>query len=282
MKNIIFSLVLLFFSVFAYAADRVVAVTILPQKYITEKIAGNLWTVISVIPEGANPHTYEPKPDILKQMSRASAYFSLEQVLDEIWLKKILQLNRDMKLYRVDKGIDKIEMRDHDHQHGKKLFYDPHIWLSIENMKKVVLNTRDAFIDMDPSNKNIYEKNSNELIKEIDNIKNEITNRIKDKKNKSFLVFHPAWGYFAKDFGLNQVAVEFEGKEPSPKRLKEIISFAKGRNIRVIFVQPQISSSTVETLSKELNAKVVRINPLEYNWLDNMKNVSQKIAEGLE
>jgi len=95
-------------------------------------------------------------------------------------------------------------------------------------------------------------------------------------------VFHPSWGYFAKDFGLNQVSIEFEGKEPSPKRLQEIIAFAKSKNIKVIFVQPQISSSTVETLAKELNAKVVKINPLEYKWLENMKNVSEKIAEVLK
>lgn len=282
MKRVILSLFLFVLPIISYATEKVVAVTILPQKYITERVAGNLWKVISIIPQGANPHTFEPKSEVLKQLSNSSAYLSLEQVLDEVWLKKILKVNKNIKIYRVDKGIEKMEMRDHDHHHGRKLFYDPHIWLSLDNMKKIVLNTKDIFVELDVANKDTYEKNSNELIKEIDDIKNEITNKLKDKKNKSFLVFHPAWGYFARDFGLTQVSVEFEGKEPSPKRLKDIINFAKSKGIKVIFVQPQISSSTVETLSKELNAKVVKINPLEYNWVDNMRSVSQKIAEGLE
>jgi zinc transport system substrate-binding protein len=149
-------------------------------------------------------------------------------------------------------------------------------------MKIIAQNTKDILLSIDPANKTSYEKNYEQLVKEIDMLKNEVSSRLITKKNKSFLVFHPSWGYFARDFGLNQVSIEFEGKEPSPKRLKEIISFAKSKNIKVIFVQPQISSTTVETLAKELGARIVKINPLEYDWLKNMKYVSQEIADGLE
>ncbi|MGC8925598.1 MAG: metal ABC transporter solute-binding protein, Zn/Mn family [Calditerrivibrio sp.] len=282
MRKIFFTFFLLFSLVTANASERMIAVTILPQKFITEKIVGNLWTVISIIPEGANPHTYEPKINTLKNVSAASAYLSLEEVLDEIWVKKILDVNPKIKIYRMDKGVEKLRMSDDDHHHGKKLFHDPHIWLSLENMKIIAQNTKDILLSIDPANKTSYEKNYEQLVKEIDMLKNEVSSRLITKKNKSFLVFHPAWGYFARDFGLNQVSIEFEGKEPSPKRLKEIISFAKSKNIKVIFVQPQISSTTVETLAKELGARIVKINPLEYDWLKNMKYVSQEIADGLE
>lgn len=282
MKRIFFTFFCLFSLITANATERLIAVTILPQKFITEKIAGNLWTVISIIPEGANPHTYEPKINTLKNISNASAYLSLEDVLDEIWVRKILDVNKKIKIFKMDKGVEKLRMSDDDHHHGKKLFHDPHIWLSLDNMKIVAQNTKDALSSIDPANKTNYEKNYEQLIKDIDNLKNEVSRQLVAKKSKSFLVFHPSWGYFARDFGLNQVSIEFEGKEPSPKRLKEIISFAKSKNIKVIFVQPQISSSTVETLAKELGATVVKINPLEYDWLKNMKYVSQKIAEGLQ
>jgi len=282
MKRIFFTFFLLFSLITANATERLIAVTILPQKFITEKIAGNLWMVISIIPEGANPHTYEPKINTLKNISNASAYLSLEDVLDEIWVRKILDVNKKIKIFRMDKGVEKLRMSDDDHHHGKKLFHDPHIWLSLDNMKIIAQNTKDALSSIDPANKTNYEKNCEQLIKDIDNLKNEVSQQLVAKKSKSFLVFHPSWGYFARDFGLNQVSIEFEGKEPSPKRLKEIISFAKSKNIKVIFVQPQISSSTVEALAKELGATVVKINPLEYDWLKNMKYVSQNIAEGLQ
>jgi len=282
MKKLFFVFLSFIFSFVSFASDRMIAVTILPQKYVTERIAGLGWKIISIVPESANPHVYEPKADMMRMISNSMAYFSLEEVLDEVWLKKILQVNKSLKIFRMDKGIEKIRMNNDDKHHGKKLFYDPHIWLSLENMKKIALNTRDALILLDPVNKLVYSKNCEDFIKEVDTFKKSIEISLKGKKNKSFLVFHPSWGYFAKDFGLNQVSIEFEGKEPSPKRLQKIIAFAKSKNIKVIFVQPQISSSTVETLAKELNAKVVKINPLEYNWLENMKNVSEKIAEGLE
>lgn len=282
MRRIFFTFFLFFSLITANATDRLIAVTILPQKFITEKIAGNLWTVISIIPEGANPHTYEPKINTLKKVGNASAYLSLEEVLDEIWVRKILDVNKKIKIFRMDKGVEKLRMSDDDHHHGKKLFHDPHIWLSLDNMKIIAQNTKDALSSIDPANKTNYEKNCEQLIKDIDNLKNEVSQQLVAKKSKSFLVFHPSWGYFARDFGLNQVSIEFEGKEPSPKRLKEIISFAKSKNIKVIFVQPQISSSTVEALAKELGATVVKINPLEYDWLKNMKYVSQNIAEGLQ
>lgn len=276
---------LLFFSIFSYAAERLVAVTILPQKFVTEKIAGKQWKVIEIIPKGANVHTYEPKISLLKEVAKAEAYFSIEETLDEIWLRKLLSLNSKLPVIRVDKGIEKLKMGDEHHQHGKikgELHHDPHIWLSIDNMIKVALNTKDAFIQLDPANKDLYNKRAEELISEMKALKEYALKKVITKSNKNFLVFHPAWGYFARDYKLNQIAVEVEGKEPSPKELGKIIKTAKKHGIKVIFVQPQISTKTVESLSRELGAEIIKIDPLKYEWIENMKEVSFKIAEALK
>ncbi|MCX8085226.1 MAG: zinc ABC transporter substrate-binding protein [Calditerrivibrio sp.] len=281
-RIILASLMIIIGTVNIHASSKTLAVTILPQQYITERIAGAYWKVLSIIPQGANPHVYEPKPAIIKELASTRYYFSLETSLDELWLKKILKNNPNLKIYRMDKNITKLEMRDHDHQHGKKLFHDPHIWLSFDNLKVIAENTYNAISEIDPDNKKIYEFNYKSLIKEIDQTKIDLTEILKDKKSRNILVFHPAWGYFAKEFSLKQIVIEYEGKEPSPKRLKDIIKLAKDNNIKAIFIQPQISSSTVELLSKELKANVIQINPLEYNVLDNLKKVAKKIAENIQ
>lgn len=283
-----FLLYLLFilFSSDLFASEKIIAVTILPQKFITEKIAGNEWKVVSVIPEGANPHTFEPKFSQMKEIATAKAYLSLESSLDELWLKRLLTTNKNLKIYRMDIGIDKLEMIHEDHHgHGKhkhKLFHDPHIWLSFDNMIIIANNTKKALLELDPSNKVYYENNYESLIEEIIKIKNKAKDELKFRKDKSFLVFHPSWGYLAKEFSLNQIAIEVEGKEPSPKEMKTIIDTARSKGINVIFIQPQISTKTVDTLSKELNATIIKINPLEYNWLNNMKYVLDNIAKGLK
>ncbi|MEF3254722.1 MAG: zinc ABC transporter substrate-binding protein, partial [Deferribacterales bacterium] len=198
----------------------------------------------------------------------------------------LLTTNKNLKIYRMDIGIDKLEMIHEDHHgHGKhkhKLFHDPHIWLSFDNMIIIANNTKKALVELDPSNKVYYENNYESLIEEIIKIKNKAKDELKFKKDKSFLVFHPAWGYLAKEFSLNQIAVEVEGKEPSPKEMKTIIDTARSKGINVIFIQPQISTKTVDKLSKELNATIIKINPLEYNWLKNMKYVLDNIAKGLK
>ncbi|MCA1933509.1 MAG: zinc ABC transporter substrate-binding protein [Calditerrivibrio sp.] len=281
-KFLILFMIFLGFSVLSQAADRSVAVTILPQKFITEKIAEDQWKVVEIIPKGANVHTYEPKISLLKEVANATAYFSLEETLDEVWLRKLLSLNSKLPVVRVDKGIEKLRMEDHQHGKAKgKLHHDPHIWLSVDNMIKIVENTRDAFIQLDQANKTVYEKRSNDLIKEIKALKEEALQKMNTKVNKNFLVFHPAWGYFARDYNLNQISVEVEGKEPSPKEFAKVIDIAKKHGIKVIFVQPQISAKTVESLSREIGAEIIKIDPLKYEWTENMREVSLKIADAL-
>jgi len=142
-------------------------------------------------------------------------------------------------------------------------------------------NTKNALVAIDPKNRNLYEENYLHFAYDIKKLKEYAFAQLSSKKGMSFLVFHPSWGYFAKEFALNQVAVEIEGREPSPKELKEIIDLARSKHVKVVFIQPQISSRTVETLSKELKIAIVTLDPLKYNWLENMKHTVDILSKEL-
>jgi zinc transport system substrate-binding protein len=195
-------------------------------------------------------------------------------------MDKIKGINPEMEVFDQSEGVDLI--RNASHHHAGEKGIDPHIWTSPKAVKKQVQNIGSFLTRLDPANQEDYEENTRQFLARIDSLDRMISSNLQGLEGSSFLIFHPALSYFARDYGLNQISLEHEGKEPSPSRLKEVIERAEASHIEAVFVQQQFSTDEAETLARELNAEVVRIDPLAHNWFDNMKSMSHAIVEALK
>jgi zinc transport system substrate-binding protein len=277
-----------------YAADPLpVFVSIPPQKYFVEKIGGNLVNVSIMVTPGSNPHNYEPKPIQMTALSKAKIYFAIGITFEDAWLSRFADINPKMRIVRTEEGIEKISMAPHEHpqagdgRHPSKHMEehetkDPHVWLSPMNGLIMAKNILKALQDQDQSSSQKYNDNYEAFVKEIENLDAELKSLFADKKGMKFMVFHPAWGYFAKAYDLVQVPIEVEGKEPKPAQLKELIQLAKKEKITVIFAQPQFSARSAETIAKEIGGKVVMADDLAADWAENLRNQARRILSVLK
>ncbi|HNR44091.1 MAG TPA: zinc ABC transporter substrate-binding protein [Methanofastidiosum sp.] len=260
----------------------IVYATISPQKEMIEAVGGEKVKVNIIVPEGGDPHVADLKPSQLADMSKAKIYVMVGSGIEfEVKsMGKIKDLNKNMIVVDSSKGIELIEIGAHqdegvhvDEEGGN----DPHIWTSLRNGKIMVQNIYEGLIAVDPNNKEYYLKNREDYIEKLDEADNYIINELKDMDNRSFMIFHPSWGYFAKDYNLNQIAIEVEGKEPTLQSLAHTIEEAKEENIKVIFVSPGFSSKAAEIITKEIGGKTEVIDPLTENYIENLKITANKI-----
>lgn len=276
-----------------------VFVSILPQKYFLEKIGGIHVDVSVMVLPGANYHTYEPKPTQMVALSKARLYFAIGAPFEDAWLRKFASANPAMRIVHTDEGIERIPMEVHHHHdqveapkgkqpkkesakeehHGAE---DPHVWLSPPNVKIMARNIASALSEADPAHRTQYDENGRRFIQEIDQLDAELKGIFADRKGLQFMVFHPAWGYFAKAYGLKQVPVEIEGKEPKPAQLKRLIEEARRDGIKVIFVQPQFSARSAETIAKAIDGQVVFADPLHPDWAKNLREQAARFKAALK
>ncbi len=275
-KIIIFAMIILSTTLFAKLN---VIVSILPEKTFVKAIGKNLINVSLMVQPGSSPETYEPKPSQMMDISRADIYFSIGVEFEDTWLPKFANQNKNMKIINLSKGITKIAMTSFQ---GKKIKYgtkDPHIWTSPNNVKIIALNIFNTLSKYDSKNKNHYKENYEKFILQIDKVNLKIKKILKNTpKNTKFMVFHPAWGYFAKEYGLKQFPIEVEGKSPKPRELIYIMNMAKKEHIKTIFTQPEFSDKVANQIAKELNIKVIKATPLAPNWSQNLINFAKAIA----
>ncbi|UCF83828.1 MAG: zinc ABC transporter substrate-binding protein [Desulfobacteraceae bacterium] len=252
-------------------------VSIVPQKYFMEKIGGDLVDVSVMVPPGNSPATYEPKPKQMVSLSRARVYYAIGVPFERAWLKKITAINPKMLLVHTEEGVEKTPMNA-DKQSGIK---DPHIWLSPPLVMIQARNILRALLKIDPGNSSIYEKNYRKFIMEIVELDAELRGIFLGKEGASFMVFHPAWGYFARTYGLKMVPIESEGKDPKPAALRRLIKKAKEHDINVVFVQPEFSIKSAKIIAKEIGGQVAFASPLALNWKKNLKEVAAKFKAAL-
>lgn len=288
-KVIFFTIFLLCINGLVFAGKINVITGILPLKYFVEKIAKDQAEVKCLIPPGANPTTFDPKPSDFIAIKKANVYFVIGVPFEMTWEKKIRNINPTLKIVKLYSSVKRIKMESiHTHIHvdskfnTELQFVDPHIWLSPTMVKIILADIRDCFISIDYKNREIYTKNYLEFQKEIDLLDAELIDRFLNVRNIFLLVFHPSWGYFAREYGLIQIPVEFEGKTPSPQELSKLINFTKQKNINTIFVQPQFSKKMATIIAQKINGKVVEIDPLAEDWLVNLREVGKKISQSLK
>jgi zinc transport system substrate-binding protein len=264
-----------------------VFVSILPQKFFVDKIGGDCVDVSVMVLPGSSPHSYEPRPSQMKELSKAGAYFSIGVEFETAWLPKFANMYKTMTIVRTDGSIEKLPtdsteaaemLKTHDHGPG----LDPHIWLSPQLVKVQAESIYDALVKMDPEHEPVYTANFTALTGEISAVHDTICRLLMcdspGKPRKTFMVFHPSWAYFAREFGLRQLAIEIEGKEPGPRQLETVFNLARENDIRCIFVQPQFSRQSALAIARQLKARVLVADDLAYDWSGNIISVAKAIA----
>ena len=260
----------------------IVSVSILPQKYFIERLAGENVEVNVLIPPGASPATYEPTLTQLTKLDQSNVYMRIGHIGFELsWMDRILSVNPDMKIIDLSLGVDMIHEEGnrgenhHGHVHGG---VDPHIWMSAINAKTIVNNIYQELILMLPKQKDSLEIRYLALEQELDSLHLLLTYSLVELKQKSFLIYHPALSYFARDYGLNQYPLEIEGKTPSPTHMKKLIDLGRKENINSIFIQSQFDRRNAEVLADEIDAKIVPFNPLDEQWDKQMLYIAKQFT----
>ena len=253
----------------------VVAVTIPPEQEFVERVGGDHVRVILLVPPGADPHTYEPPPGVIADLADADIYAVVGSGIEfELaWKDKIAAMNPGMLIVDCSRGIDLISTGEEDHSGT-----DPHIWLSPGNAKVMVENICQGLIEVDPANADEYRRNADTYQGELDALDREIAGALAESGVEKIMVYHPSWAYFARDYGLEEIPIENEGKEPSPRGIEHLIKQAKEEHITVIFASPEYSTRSAEVIADEIGGTVVLVSPLAKDYLANMRHVAAAFA----
>ncbi|QJT11108.1 metal ABC transporter solute-binding protein, Zn/Mn family [Oceanidesulfovibrio marinus] len=302
------------------AATPTVFVSIVPQRYFVDKIAGDMVeTQVMVLP-GQSPATYEPSPRQMAALSDASCYLAIGVPFENVWLPRFQDASPNLAIVHTDAGIKKRAMKAHhhheggheevgheeDHEHGHEEAgheeghehgheeahehghhhehgLDPHVWLSPTLAKTIARNTCDALIAVLPDKEPALRANLDALLKKIDTLDASIRTILAPipQDKRRFLVFHPSWGYFAQDYNLEQISIEMEGKEPGPAQLARIIDKAKTENIAVVFAQPQFSATSANVIAQEIGGRVEMLDPLAEDWDANLTRAATVFQKAL-
>jgi len=266
---------LFIFSTIYIFAKLNVAVSIAPEAFIVENIAKDLVDITTVVPPGSSPHTYEPKPSQMRELSRAKIYFAIGVEFERAWLNRFQDLNKELRIIHIDKNITKYPIS----QGEEKGELDPHIWLDPINLKVLASNIYKALSSIDKTNSQKYQKNLKSFLAKLDKLHQDISQKLSTLRNRKFLVFHPSWGYYAKRYNLEQIAIEIAGKEPKPKDLIKVIKTAKKYHIKVIIAQPEFSTKSATIIANEIGGVVVKISPMQKDVIQTLLKITNTLLQ---
>jgi len=290
-------------------SDRIgVLVTIVRQIEMVEFIGGDYVDVTVMVPAGESPHSFEPTPDQMIKVSQATAYFKVGSGVEFelVHMATILEQNPNLKVFDCseeitvvsfdehyghdnhhdegdehshDEGEHHNENHGHSHDHGST---DPHVWTSPLNFKKMAEVVYNGLVEINPENQQEYYSNYEDYILKLDNLNANVSDKLDPYEGRSFMVYHPAWGYFGDTYNLRMIAIEAGGKQPGPAGIAAIIEQAQNENITVIFVSPQFDTSSAETIAAEIGGSVVFANPLMTNYESTILKLAQDMVTGFE
>lgn len=259
-------------------ATRQISVTIMPQKYFAEKIAGGLVVVNCAVPPGMSPESYDISPSSMAAVSASDAYFKVGTLGFELnYLPSIKENNPGMKIFDTSEGILPIASdSSHTADCGGSM-YDPHFWSSPLSAKIMARNIYKGLVEIDPGNADVYESNFKDLAAEIDSVDSAVRRRLQSARGKMVAIYHPSLSYFARDYGLRQLALEQDGKEITPVSMKNAIDTARANGVRCVFVQSEFNPDLVKGFASETGAEVVVINPLAYEWGKEIMKIADAV-----
>jgi zinc transport system substrate-binding protein len=267
-----------------------ITVSILPQAYFVERIGGDLVNVNIMVGPGEEAHTYEPLPEQMRALNDSLMFFSVGIEYEDTWIPKFKDINPNLLIVDSTTGIQYIQSEiDHTHEEVSSEAEethlqgtDPHVWLAPANGKIIAENIYQALLSLSAENAETFTENYEALIQDIDSLNDTITQTLAAVDHRTFMVFHPAWGYFADQYNLEQIAVQVGGQDPSPAELADLVEIAKDEQIGVIFIQPTFSTNAINALSQEINAEIVVVDPLAEDWLANLQSVAAAFAVALQ
>ncbi len=246
-----------------------------PEQTFVKAVCGDLADVIAMVPPGNSPENYETSPKEMEKFSKASLYFSIGVPTEEA---NILPKAGKVKVISLQDEVASV-YKDRTFASGGR---DPHIWLSPKRVKVMIESIAREMCKLDEANKDTYTKNAEAYIKQLDELDKQISSALENVKSKKFIVYHPAFGYLADDYGLQMHALEQGGKEATLRHLQEMIDLAEKENIKVIFYQEEIDSSQSEAFAQEIGGKAVRLSPLDADYIGNLKKMAETMAEVMQ
>lgn len=286
-----FSLIITLFLLFGgcnRSSDKVekpvVIVSIAPQKFFVEQIADTLVHVEVMVPPGSSPETYEPTASQLKLLSVAKVYFSLGLLdFEKSMLKNIEKQNPELNVINHSLDLSLLEgtCHGHDHNHSHNHGHDPHVWTSPSEVKTIIKSIVDVLSETYPQYSSQFMANYQTFTADLDSLDSYIRQTLSDTKTREFYIFHPALNYYARDYNLTQVALEEEGKAPSMMHFKSVIKSAKDQGVLTFFIQREFDANTARTAAADIGGKVVVIDPLDEQWLENMYLITNQLKEAL-
>ncbi len=250
----------------------VVVVSVAPQAFFVERIAGDRVDVEIMIPPGASPHTFEPSIQQMKRVSAAAAWIKIghpDLLFERDWHDRFVAANPELA---VVTGCEGVEFHHHD----------PHVWVSPEVAEVLAARTEQALSTAFPEHAADFAENLRRLQAEITELDAELASRLEPYRGRRFLVFHPAWGYFAERYGLIQTPIEEGEKEPSPRQLAELVDLARSEHLHTVFVQPQMMEQSARVVARDIGGEVVAIDPLARDWIGNLRQVTELLVESFD
>lgn len=276
-----------------------VFVSILPQSYFVERITGDYAKVSVLVPPGRSPATYEPAPKQVTELGGADLFFTIGVPFEKSFLPSLAGNLPRLRIVDTAAGIKRREIQSevedpghaksghddgngeedgHSHESGMP---DPHIWLSPPLVEIQAKNILDALVQQAPNHAAEFEKNYAGFISDLEKLDKDLQEILDPVKGSPILVYHPSFGYFSEHYGISQIPIELGGNEPSPRELQEIISIAREKNVRVLFVQPEFSKTSARRVAEAINGAVVEVAPLRPDYLENMRTIAEEIRRGL-
>ena len=262
---------------------RIISVSIAPFKYFIDEISGGSFAVNVMVPPGSNPHIYEPVPEQITRLGKSVAYISDGYLGFEIaWLDRFYEINRNMKKLSLAGSIDPIISEEHHHDDGFSEGADPHYWVSPRCAARMALSVRDFLSGLDPENGPLFNENYDKLLVKINALDSMAAKLSSYEGKKAFMIYHPNLAYLARDYGLEEITVEADGKEPSPFQLKQLIDRAKEDKIKIIMVQREYDTKNAKAVADEAGARIVVIDPLSEDWYSSTAGIIEIIKESFE
>ncbi len=261
--------------------QTIVSVSILPEAYFLERIAGDLVLVNVMVGPGDDPHSYEPTPNQMRLLANTDIYFSIGVEFEHVWLPRFQNANPNLLVTDVSSGVERIPMStSHEGDHEGE--DDPHIWLSPSRVKIIAKNIANALITYDPTHQEVYQRNLDALLTDINLADDHIHSLLDNTPKRQFLAYHPAWGYFAEDYELEMIAIEIGGQEPGAESLAQVIKLMDQDDLNTIFMQKESSSKSSQAIADEVGAELVILDPLAKDWFTNIQEIAEKIASSLD
>jgi len=270
------------FSVSADQGGLQIAVSIASQIPFVERIGGENVEVEVMVPPGSSPSTYEPTFQQMAALEASQVYFTLSVPFEDAWLRRIAESGPDLQIVAMDRDIDKMPIGGYGSQGSGRA--DPHHWLSPPYMRIMAITIYETLAEIDPANASYYFNNYRALAQEINDLDSRLLASLDDIEwgSNAFMVFHPAWGYFARAYGMEQVAIETRGGEPTQAELAELVDFARERGVQVIFTAPQYSARSAEAIAEEVSGFTVSMNPVDPDWFGSMEAALEAFLDALE